>query len=82
MKITMKTRAALVALAILTAVPALAANDATARDLADVIALNGHACAQVVSVERRGDNDYVASCADGTRYRVVLRDGRVVVTKQ
>jgi hypothetical protein len=52
------------------------------QDLAAVIALNGQPCGQVVSVERRGDNDYMATCSNGSRYHVFVREGRVVVQKQ
>ena len=52
-----------------------------AADLTAVIALNGRPCGKVVAVEKRGDEDYVASCEDGNRYRVYVRDGRVVVEK-
>ena len=55
----------------------------TARDLTAVIALHGQPCGQVVDVKQQGDNDYVASCQDGNRYRVFLNaEGRVVVQKQ
>ena len=53
-----------------------------ARDLAAVIALQGLPCGQVVSATQQGENDYVASCQDGNRYRVFVNaDGRVVVEK-
>ncbi len=52
------------------------------QDLAAVIALNGQPCGQVVSVQRLGDNDYIATCSNGSRYHVFVRDGRVVVQKQ
>lgn len=53
------------------------------RDLTAVIALHGLPCGQVVSVVRRGENDYIASCSDGNRYRVFVNpQGRVVVQKQ
>jgi hypothetical protein len=55
---------------------------AVLRDLTAVIALQGQPCGQVVSVTKQGDNDYVASCQDGNRYRVFIKDGRVVVQKQ
>jgi hypothetical protein len=78
------------ALMVLAAAPAGAqaprppADDAAvARDLAATIALQGKPCGQVVSVARRGENDYVATCADGNRYHVyVTAQGRVVVQKQ
>ncbi len=52
-----------------------------AADLTAVIALNGQPCGRVVSAQKRGDNDYVATCEDGNRYRVYVREGRVVVEK-
>jgi hypothetical protein len=54
-----------------------------AKDLTAVIALQGLPCGQVVTVEQLGDNDYIASCQDGNRYRVFVNaDGRVVAEKQ
>ena len=52
-----------------------------AADLTAVIALQGKPCGQVVSVTKRGENDFVATCQDGNRYHVFVRDGRVVVDK-
>ena len=68
----------------LAAAPSLAADDATVRrDLTSAIALQGLPCGQVVSVVRQGENDYIASCQDGNRYRVFVNpQGRVVVQKQ
>ena len=63
--------------------PARAQEDpAVLKDLTSVIALQGQPCGQVVSAAKQGDNDYIASCQDGNRYRVFVRDGRVVVQKQ
>jgi hypothetical protein len=64
--------------------PSLAADDAaTRKDLFTVITLQGLPCGEVVSVVTRGDNDHVASCKDGNRYRVFVNaQGRVVVEKQ
>jgi hypothetical protein len=64
--------------------PALAADDAELRkDLASVIALQGLPCGEVTAVQRLAENDYVATCKDGNRYRVTLSaEGRVVVRKQ
>jgi hypothetical protein len=63
--------------------PAQAAEDpAVLKDLTAVIALQGQPCGQVVSAAQQGDNDYVASCQDGNRYRVFVKEGRVVVQKQ
>lgn len=52
-----------------------------AADLTAVIALNGKPCGEVVSAAKRGEDDYVATCEDGNRYRVYVRDGRVIVEK-
>lgn len=74
---------ALLAVAALLAPPSFAADDAAIRkDLTAVIALNGLPCGEVTQAERKGDNDYVATCKDGNKYRVYTKDGRVVVEKQ
>ena len=52
-----------------------------ADDLTAVIALQAKPCGKVVSAAKRGENDYVATCQDGDRYRVYVKDGRVVVEK-
>lgn len=68
--------------------PLLAANDATTsvadtRDLTAVIALQGLPCGQVVSATAQGENDFLATCENGFRYRVWANaEGRVVVDKQ
>jgi hypothetical protein len=60
-----------------------AADDPKQRqDLSAVIALQGKPCGEVVSYVVKGDSDYVATCKDGNRYRVYVKDGRVVVEKQ
>jgi hypothetical protein len=63
--------------------PAVAADTAAIlKDLTAVIALQGLPCGQIVGVVRQGDNDYIASCQDGNRYRTfVSPQGRVVVQK-
>ena len=63
---------------------ARAAEDAALlKDLTAVIALLGLPCGQVVSATRLKDNDHVATCKDGTRYRVFVNaEGRVVAQKQ
>jgi hypothetical protein len=63
------------------AVSALAQDISEAADLTAVIALNGKPCGKVVTAMKRGDNDYVATCEDGNRYRVYVKDGRVIVEK-
>lgn len=62
----------------------LAAEDAALnKDLTAVIALQGQPCGQVVSAVKKGDNDHIATCKDGNRYRVFLNaEGRVIVQKQ
>ena len=59
----------------------LAADDpAVLQDLTSVIGLQGQPCGQVVAAVKQGDNDYIASCKDGSRYRVFVNaQGRVVV---
>ena len=66
------------------ATPIIAADDATQRkDLTAVIALQSLPCGEVVSYVAKGENDFVASCKDGNRYRVYVNaQGRVIVQKQ
>ena len=65
------------------AASAIAADDPKQRqDLQAVIALQGKPCGEVVSYQSQGDNDFVATCKDGNRYRVSVKDGRVVVEKK
>ena len=62
---------------------ALAAADPKQKqDLTSVIALNGKPCGEVVSYVVQGDNDFLATCKDKNRYRVYVKDGRVVVDKK
>ncbi len=71
------------AIACLGASIAIAADDPKQRqDLTAVIALQGKPCGEVVSYVVRGDNDFTATCKDGNRYRVHVKDGRVIVEKQ
>jgi len=66
------------------AMPSRAADDAELlKDLTVVIALLGLPCGRVVSATQLKDNDHVATCQDGNRYRVFVNaDGRVVAQKQ
>lgn len=66
------------------AAPIMAADDpAQRKDLTAVIALQGLPCGEVVSYVVRGENDYLAMCKDGNRYRVFVNpEGRVMVLKQ
>jgi hypothetical protein len=76
--------AAILATFALVARPSQAADDpAVLKDLtAAVIALQGQPCGQVLSATQQGDNDYLATCKDGSRYRVFINEGRVVVQKK
>ncbi len=82
----MKTRESLAALMVAAAIAAsaTAADDAALKkDLTAVIHLQGLPCGQVTDVRTQGDNDYIASCQDGNRYRVFVNaQGRVVAQKQ
>jgi hypothetical protein len=63
--------------------PSPAADDASLlKDLTSVIALLGLPCGQVVSAKRQADNDHIARCSNGNRYRVFVNaEGRVVAQK-
>jgi hypothetical protein len=69
---------------LIAAAPARGADDAALlKDLTSVIALLGLPCGQVVSATRLKDNDHLATCKDGNRYRVFVNpEGRVVAQKQ
>jgi hypothetical protein len=67
--------------------PTIAADPASdvsvAKDLTAVIALQGMPCGEVVNATKQGENDYMAVCKDGNRYRVFQNaDGRVIVEKK
>ena len=70
--------------AMLVAGPVMAQESAAVqKDLTAVIALQGLPCGQVVGATKQGENDYLASCQDGNRYRVFTNaEGRVIVQKQ
>jgi hypothetical protein len=70
--------------AVLFAGPSPAAESAAVlKDLTSVITLLGAPCGQVVSATRHADNDHIASCSNGNRYRVFVNaEGRVVAQKQ
>jgi hypothetical protein len=76
--------ASIVAMSAFFAAPSFAADAVTlAKDLTAVIALLGLPCGQVVSATQLKDNDHIATCKDGNRYRVFLNsEGRVVAKKQ
>lgn len=69
--------------AVLVAAPAAAENDAALlKDLTSVIALLGLPCGRVVSAKALKDGDHIASCQDGSRYRVFINaEGRVVAQR-
>ena len=68
---------------ILAAQSSLAADDPKRREgLTAVISLQGKPCGEVVSYVVQADNDFLATCKDGNRYRVHVKDGRVVVEKK
>jgi len=74
----------IVALTMLLAGVSRAADEVSiTKDLTAVITLLGLPCGKVVSVVKKGDNDHIASCENGNRYRVFLNaKGRVVAEKQ
>ena len=84
MNTSARASALLLALAALIAQPAPAAEDpALLKDLTSVIALLGLPCGKVVSARRQGDNEHIAVCSNGMRYRVYVNaQGRVVAQKQ
>ncbi len=62
---------------------AAAAEVALGKDLTSVILLLGLPCGQVASAQQQAENDYIALCTDGNRYRVFVNaEGRVVAEKQ
>ena len=79
-----RASALILSLAALLAGPSPAAEDAALlKDLTSVIMLLGMPCGQVVSTQRQADNDHIASCENGNRYRVFMNaQGRVVAQKQ
>ncbi len=55
----------------------------TYDDLAAVIALNNLPCGYVTGFEKKGENDWIAHCANHVAYRVYLdQTGRVRVVKR
>jgi len=61
-----------------------AAQDVTLlKDLTSVIMLLDMPCGQVVGAKRQADTDHIASCENGSRYRIYVNTaGRVVAQKQ
>jgi hypothetical protein len=80
---SLATTFALCSLPLLSAAEDTAGDVAVTKDLTAVIALQGLPCGQVVSAAKQGEDDYIATCSDGNRYRVTVNaEGRVVVQKQ
>ncbi len=75
--------AALFLLGALLAAPSHAApGDALEKDLTTTLKVLGLPCGQVVTATREADNEHVATCKDGTRYRIYVNSaGRVVAQK-
>jgi hypothetical protein len=71
-------------LAALVAGPLRAAEDAALlKDLTSVIMLLALPCGEVVAARRLADNDHIATCKNGNRYRVFVNaEGRVVAQRQ
>jgi hypothetical protein len=71
-------------MAMFAADPPLAAQDAALlKDLTSVIALLGLPCGQVVGATRLSNDDHIATCRDGNRYRVYINaEGKVVAQKK
>lgn len=74
----------IVALTMLFAGVSQAAEDVSiSKDLTAVIALLGLPCGKVVNVVKKDDNDHIATCENGNRYRIFLNpEGRVIAEKQ
>lgn len=78
----MKSSLAAFGIALVPFVAFAAADPKQLQDLTAVIALNGKPCGEVVSYVVRGEGDFLATCKDGNRYRVFVKDGRVIVEKK
>jgi hypothetical protein len=79
---TMRMRAVIAVVAMLGA-GTVSAAETISKDLTSTIALLGLPCGQVVSSQRLGENDYLATCKDKNRYRVYVNaQGRVVAEKR
>jgi hypothetical protein len=80
----MKRAELLLALAAcLAAAPSAAQDAALLKDLGAALRLLDLPCGEVISAQRRAENDHVATCKNGMRYRVfVSAEGRVVAQKQ
>jgi hypothetical protein len=78
----MRSLAAIAAILLVSAGTTGAA-ETISKDLTATLALLGVPCGQVVSSQRLGENDYLATCKDKNSYRVyVNKQGRVVAEKR
>jgi hypothetical protein len=78
----MRSFAAMAAITVLGAGTAGAA-ETISKDLTSTLALLGVPCDQVVSSQRLGDNDYLATCKNKNSYRIYVNpQGRVVAEKR
>jgi hypothetical protein len=67
----------------LAAAPSVAQDAALLKDLAAALRVLDLPCGEVVSARRRAENDHVATCRNGMRYRVFVNaEGRVIAQKQ
>lgn len=84
MKKYIKSRTLIFVISIFLAGQSRAADEVSLlKDLTAVIALLSLPCGEVVSATKLKDNDHVATCKDGNRYRVFVNaEGRVVAQKQ
>lgn len=84
MTIPGRALALILPLAALVAGPLRAADDAALlKDLTSVIMLLALPCGEVVGARRQADNDHIASCKNGNRYRVFVNaEGRVVAQRK
>jgi hypothetical protein len=79
----MRSLAAIAAITLSAAGTAGAAEATISKDLTATLALLGVPCDQVVSSQRLGDNDYLATCKDKNSYRIYVNPkGRVVAEKR
>ncbi len=76
--------ASIVSLAALFSGQAPAAEDiALLKDLTSALSILGLSCGPVVSATRQAENDHIATCQNGNRYRIFVNpQGRVVAQKQ
>lgn len=79
-----RVSALILPLAMLCAGQSSAAQDvALLKDLTSALMVLGMPCGEVVSAKRQTDNDHIATCKSGNRYRIFVNpEGRLVAQKQ